>query len=615
MLSLLILIVLIGKEQIEYRKRKKKQDKEDKVFSEDEYLATNEERDKIYQKCLINLNEKLKVSGSPVHYESPYLYYDSAQIHSLIIATTASGKSRKHARQALMLMMKAKENIVVNDCKREFYNDFAPLFKKKGYNVKLLELRNIEYSDGWNPLEIILKAYEEGRVADADEYASDLVNGMVAPSNGEPIWQEGQKALIKALIMLVVDAPIPRKVKTLYTVSQILNILSNYQEKPDVSECMKLHLKLKEQYYSPLKRLIMMLPVDHCARIAFAPVMSAADRTEASFLATALSTLYVFNSQKVAECLNRNDIDLKELVTGDKPTVLFVVNPDEKTTYDAIVRILYQQIYTVACQEANRLVPASLPRRLNMVLDEFGNLPALPKFESMISVSRSRNIIYYLYIQDFAQMDQLYGKDVGKVIRANCNLWLFMASSDLETCNLIESKMGYYHVKRNQVGHSYNENHHYQGSSENVNYEKIPLISANDLMSYDNQDGKRCIVLRTYSHPLIGNLPDFSSYSWSEGLKTPKLKKKAGTLEKICYPHYYLGSIFLEDIKCYFSFYYWSFTDMQEELDDFFIVVGRRIANSNTRDGIASFKKYLKSPSFFKDVQRLVYEAEDCLWD
>lgn len=545
-------------------------------------FATEEEQKEFFGIASIDLKHNIENSGSPINMiNENELLYEKKPIHSLCIATTGSGKSRKDARQLIMLAIKAEENMVINDPKKEMYYQFKTLLEEEGYSINLLEFRNFEYSDCWNPLQFIINSYNENRLDDMDEYIENLVDDLVDnTSNTEPIWIEGQKALIKSVILLVVTAPMDDAYKNMTSVQQIMQILNEVFEEGICVTSLKnkfSELCIK-QNYSWLRFLMDSLELNNLARIAYATIKVSPEKTRGSFFTCALASLRIFGSKKVSRILGKSDFTIDELVDDKTKSILFVVNPDEKSVYNPIASILYSQIYNEACRIANKKPNSKLVKRLNMIFDEFGNMPKLSTMKNAITVGRSRNIIYYLYIQDFSQMDELYGKEIAKIIRANCNIWKFIASSDTETCKAIEEKIGYEDKIVESCSNQISKNGlSYGGGSVSLQHQKIPLINYNDLMSYDNQEGDRVIVLRTYMNPITANLPDVTRFKWQKYLHkidieeeelriANKPDKNSETLWAM--PKYYIyKSKFDPSLK--FGLWCWTNTDDEELVSNY----------------------------------------------
>ena len=466
-----------------------------------------------------NMDENLDVGGLPIHYlpkgikfwKKDELLYEKHDVHSLVIGTTASGKSRKIVRILIALISKAKESMVVNDPKKELFFLFRNFLKGLGYAVYCVDFRNLEYSDKWNPLTNIIRYLQEDNIDDADELAGDLSNSLVIDNGaGEKIWIDGQRALIKGLILAVAQANVPDSKKNFYSVYQTLALLSKPINK-----------------IIPLNEFFNSLGETDIARVAFTTVQNAPDKTRGSFYTSSLATLNIFSSIKLAKMMAQSYFDISTF--GDKPCALFCITPDEKTSKDAVVSMLLDEIYKTLVFKANEY-GGRLPRRIHMILDEYGNLIKQENMSRKITVSRSRGIIYHLFVQDTSQIDEIYGEKVAKTIRGNCNLWIYIASGEYSTCEEIERKIGSETIWTESYSQNYNSSATVQGGGSSYQQTKRSLIDANELQTLNKEKGE-AIVMRTYMQPIFTTLPDWSKYRYSKIIKEDKTETPVADME------------------------------------------------------------------------------------
>ncbi|MDH6367399.1 MULTISPECIES: VirD4-like conjugal transfer protein, CD1115 family [unclassified Breznakia] len=470
--------------------------------------ATVKEQKEFFGTASIDPNETIEVAGMPINkLDDNTLLFEKEDVHSLTIGTTRSGKFRKLFFQFFFLIMKALESGIAHDPKKELYQHFHVLLENAGYKVYCLDFRNLQYSNCWNPLNNIIRAVEEGDIDNADQYAQDIVTALVVDNGqGEKIWIDGQKALIKGIILAVCSANIPVEKKNFFSVYQTLALLGGEITVAGKSTGGKAVSKAQINLYMES------LSETDVARIAYTAVATAPEKTKGSFMTSALSTLSLFSSRKLAKVLSRSDFKFEDFADGK--TFLFVVNPDEKSTYNSITAMVFDQAYQELVFKANQLSGRKLKKRVHMLLDEFGNLPAINKLASKVTVALSRAIIYHFAVQDNGQMNEVYGDDTAKIIRGNCNLRIFISSGDLETCREMSAQIGEETIWVDSVSGNYSEVG--RGSGGNVSYQKQrrALVDANELASADKRDGKDIVIYRTYSQPLKVNLPDCSDYKW-----------------------------------------------------------------------------------------------------
>lgn len=454
----------------------------------------------------IDTNKQLKVGGAPVNkLSATEILYEKDSVHDLCVGSTRSGKSRKIVRQLVMLCSMAGESMLFNDPKKEMYQDFKIYLESKGYDVYCLDFRNAQYSNGWNPMEDIRYMFELGNVDDADQYASDQVTSLVVDNGtSEPIWIDGQKALIKSCMLEVAQAPISKDRKNYYSVVQMISVLG------------------KEEAIDGQKKMLLSAYMDSLnemspSRVSYTPIATSPEKTRGSFMTSALATLSPFTGVKIMKALSSSEFNFHDFTNGKK--ALFVVNPDEKKTYNAVSAMVYDSAYQALIFEANRLPGRKLKKRVHMIYDEFGNMPKIDALETKITVALSRDVIYHLYLQDFKQMNEIYGDNVASIIRGNCNLKYFISSGDYATCEEMSQLFGEETTWVDSRGGNYNQNINTTGGTVTYNQQTTRLADANMLMSEDTTDGHDIKVYRTYLGAMKVELPDCSQYSWYKEMK------------------------------------------------------------------------------------------------
>jgi type IV secretion system protein VirD4 len=159
------------------------------------------------------------------------------------------------------------------------------------------------------------------------------------------------------------------------------------------------------------------LTITHPIVDNFQTIKMSGDKTRASFFAGGMSTLNIFTDPEIAMLTSESEIDLNKIAEGKKKYALFMILPDEKSTYYPIcslfVNQLYQELVEVADNEKNG---GRLPRRVNFILDEFGNFSKIPDFDQVLTVAGGRGIRFNLFLQSFSQLNEKYGNNVADVI-------------------------------------------------------------------------------------------------------------------------------------------------------------------------------------------------------
>lgn len=477
--------------------------------------STVSEQKKFFGSTVVDASLNLEEGGSPINYlpNENIILYEKGAVHDIVVGTTRCGKSRKIVRQLVMIVSMAGESMIFNDPKKEMYFDFRNfLEKKKDYKVNCLDFRNLQYSDGWNPLDSIidcLQDRDDPDIDNADQYSQDMVTSIVVDSGkGEQIWIDGQKALIKGIILANCQANVSEDKKNFYSVYQTLALLGGEQAYNNNPNDKKMKLSA---YMNSLDET-------DIARTAYTTITNSPEKTRGSFMTSALATLQLFSSIKLMKVLSKSDFSFREFTEGKR--ALFIVNPDEKKTYDRIAGICFDQSYQTLVFEANRMQGRRLKKKVHMIYDEFGNMPRIDAMQSKMTVALSRGIVYHLYVQGFDQLNDRYDESIARIIRGNCNLTYFISSADLNTCKEVAESIGDETIWGPSHSANYNPIASSTGSGVNYSMSKRQLVDANELMVADNRDGNGIIVKRTYFSPSKVYLPDCSEYPWYEEMKT-----------------------------------------------------------------------------------------------
>lgn len=415
---------------------------------------------------------------------------ESDDKHSLIIGATRSGKTRRLIYQTIWLRAKAGKSMVINDPKGELYLCSNKYLKEEGYNVIDIDFRSPLKSKRYNYMALVNKAVAENDIAKAIDYTWDLVSVMVGTPKGEPLWTNGESAVIAASILAVaLEAP-----KQYHNLTNVYYFLSNM-------------CKVDEEGEMPITRYFKTLPDEHPARGVFAVAEISPDRTRGSFFGSALATLRLFTNYNIADMTSTMDFDLESI--GKEKTAVFIIIPDEKTTLYSLVSLMVNQIYVTLVEVANEY-GGRLPVDVEFELDEFGNCPPIPSFGSMLSVGAGRGLRFNIVLQDFQQLEKQYEKDFQN-IKGNCQNWVYLKTPTLKTLEEISKKTGTYTVQVNSVNSSVSGEHYKKVSfSDNANMSSRALLMPHEV---ERIERPYSLVLTSGKYPAIMYSPDLSKYN------------------------------------------------------------------------------------------------------
>lgn len=204
-------------------------------------------------------------------------------------------------------------------------------------------------------------------------------------------------------------------------------------------------------------------------------VLDASDKTRGSYLSTIFDKLALFSDMSICSLTSANEIDFGEI--ANKPTVLFLQIPDEKDTRHTLAAMVILQAYKGLVAKANTYPDLALPRSVYFLADEFGNMPRIHKLEQMITVGRSRRIWLSLVVQSYAQLAKVYDDKTADIIKSNCNIQIFIGTTDQKTIEEFSKKCGNFSLIQRSVSMSSGNDN--VGNS--VSIKERPLIYPTEL--------------------------------------------------------------------------------------------------------------------------------------
>ena len=505
---------------------------------EQAHFQTDEEIIKNYKTISYNDLPNIEVEGIPVKAEETKKDFNitlAKPAHTLIIGTTGSGKTTTFISPTIQILAntKSKPSMLISDPKGELYALHAKSLLKRGYEVKILDLRNPYCSIRWNPLEKPFEMYQEmlsldNKVSVNEEegyyifenkiyYDKDELNAVIqvkkqelfdevyedlndicsvlcpVKNKSEPIWESGAKNFILAITLAMLEDsenPNNEMTKEKFNFFNIMKIATNTQ-----NDCEDLMEYFKHR--SPISKSVSLSK----------QVLDASDKTRGSYLSTIFDKLSMFSDMSICSLTSANEIDFAEIST--KPTALFLQIPDEKETRHTLAAMVILQAYKALVAKANTYPDLSLPRSVYFLLDEFGNLPQVHKLEQMITVGRSRKIWLALVVQSYAQLAKVYDEKSADIIKSNCNIQIFIGTTDQKTIEEFSKKCGNYSIIQKNVSFSSSND----GVGSSVSVKERPLIYPTELAQLNNNQNMGNAIVSIFGYAPIRSkfVPSFKS--------------------------------------------------------------------------------------------------------
>ena len=368
---------------------------------------------------------ELDAAGIPLVNDGKRLWVDNGEYHNLVIGSTGSGKSQTIVEPMVELLIKHGESMIITDPKGELYAAASDYMRERGYNVVVLNFREPQRGNSWNPLTLPYQYYKDGNIDKSTELLDDVAaNILYDPNNksGDPFWEKSAADYFSGLCLgLFEDA----------TVEQInlnsINYMSTMgEEKLGANTYIKEYFTLKGESSS--------------AYISASNTFNAPSDTKGSILSVFRQKIKQFSTREnLSEMLSYSDFDMRKI--GKEKTAVFIVIHDEKTTYHGLATIFIKQCYETLIDVAQGN-GGQLPYRTNFILDEFANMPPLKDVTTMVTAARSRKIRFTFIIQNFAQLKSVYGNEDAETIKGNCGNLVYLISTELSALEEISKMCG-----------------------------------------------------------------------------------------------------------------------------------------------------------------------------
>ena len=375
-------------------------------------------------------------------------------LNILCCGGSGAGKTRFFAK---INLMNAACSYVVLDPKSEMLRDCGNLLKQQGYEIKVLDLINMDKSHCYNPF-VYLKSDNDIQRLVTNLFKNTTPKGS---QSQDPFWDQAASMLLLALVFyLHYEAPEEEQ-----NFPMVMEMIRAGEVREDM-----------EDYLSPLDELFNRLELrnpDHIALKYYRNYRSGSAKTLKSIQITLVARLEKFNLESLAGITQTDEMDLYRI--GEKKTVIFACIPENDSSFNFIVGMLYTQLFQQLYYQADQIHGGRLPVHVHFIMDEFANVALPDDFDKLLATMRSREISVSIIIQNMAQLKALFEKQWESIV-GNCDTFLYLGGNEQSSHKYVSELLGKETIDTNTYGRS-----HGRGGSYTKNFQ----LSGRELMTPD----------------------------------------------------------------------------------------------------------------------------------
>ena len=436
-------------------------------------------------------------------------------LNTLVCGGSGAGKTRFYCKPNLM---QANTSFVILDPKGEIVRDVGKLLEAKGYEIKVLDLISMEKSHCYNPFVYLQNDNDIQRLV-TNLFKSTTPKGS---QSNDPFWDTAASMLLLALVFYL-HYEAPPDEQNFAMVMEMLRAGSiEDEDDPRPSPLDQLFNELSEDY------------PDHIALKYYRSYHSGSAKTLKSIQITLAARLEKFNLESLAALTSTDELDLGTL--GEKKTALFALIPDNDTSFNFLVSILYTQLFQQLFYSADHIHGGSLPIPVHFLMDEFANVSLPDDFDKILSVMRSRSVSVSIILQNLAQLKALFEKQWESIV-GNCDEFLYLGGNEQSTHKYVSELLGKATIDTNTYGKSEGRSGSY---STNYQISGRELLTPDEVRMLDNQyailfiRGERPVLDFKYDilkHPNVALTADGKAGVYRHG----EVKSDVATIELISF--------------------------------------------------------------------------------
>ena len=439
-------------------------------------------------------------------------------LNTLVCGGSGAGKTRFYCKPNLM---QCNSSFVILDPKGEIVRDVGKLLEAKGYEIKVLDLISMEKSHCYNPF-VYLRSDNDIQRLVTNLFKSTTPKGS---QSNDPFWDTAASMLLLALVFYL-HYEAPEDEQNFAMIMEMLRAGAiEDEEEPRPSPLDNLFSEL--EYENP----------DHIALKYYHSYHSGSAKTLKSIQITLAARLEKFNLESLASLTSTDELGLETL--GEKKTALFALIPDNDTSFNFLVSILYTQLFQQLFYSADHIHGGSLPIPVHFLMDEFANVSLPDDFDKILSVMRSRSVSVSIILQNLAQLKALFEKQWESIV-GNCDEFLYLGGNEQSTHKYVSELLGKSTIDTNTYGKSEGRSGSY---STNYQISGRELLTPDEVRMLDNRyailfiRGERPVLDFKYDilkHPNVALTADGKAGVYEHG----EVKSDVATIELLSFDKY-----------------------------------------------------------------------------
>ena len=376
-------------------------------------------------------------------------------LNTLVIGGSGAGKTRFFCKPNLMQC--CRNSYFVLDPKGEIVRDVGELLSQNEYEVRVLDLISMEKSHCYNPF-VYLQSDNDIQRLVTNLFKATTPKGS---QSNDPFWDTSASMLLSALVYYL-HYEAPEDEQNFAMVMEMLRAGAIENE--------------EDSRPTPLDYLFADLEMDrpdHIALKYYRSYHAGSAKTLKSIQITLAARLEKFNLESLAALTCTDELDLASM--GEKKVALFAIIPDNDSSFNFLVSILYTQLFQQLFFSADHIHGGALPIPVHFLMDEFANVSLPDDFDKILSVMRSRGVFVSIILQNLAQLKALFEKQWESIV-GNCDEFLYLGGNEQSTHKYVSELLGKETIDTNTYGKS---------SGRSGNYSTNYQISGRELLTPD----------------------------------------------------------------------------------------------------------------------------------